>query len=306
MSLRRKRPDFFERIGNRLPKVWSRRPAAQWSLGAGIAVLSCLVVLTTGCERSNYAPKQAAEDVQPQDITDFDMLFEQNCVGCHGVEGKSGASEQLNYPLYLAILPKAELHKVITYGRPGTEMPPFDVGQGGKLTTKQIGILVDGIEQRWAKPVDFHGMTPPPYYQPADAKIDLADGKKVFTTVCGMCHGEHGVIGPLATPAYLALATNQYIRTAVLAGKPLQGMPNWQTLKFGHPLSDQEITDVVGYLASLRPPDAALAMKESAAPRPPSPEESGHTGNTPTRAGNAGAQTAASGTHTEAGSTKGK
>lgn len=304
MSLRRTWPDLYKQVGEQLLKVSTGRPAAQRSFGLGLAVLCCLVAFTTGCERSNYAPKHAAEDVQPQDITDFDMLFEQNCVGCHGVEGRNGASERLNYPLYLALVPKEEIHKTVTYGRPGTVMPPFDVGQGGKLTTKQIGILVDGMEQRWAKPVDFHGLTPPPYYQPADAQIDLADGKKVFTTVCGICHGEHGVIGPLATPAYLSLATDQYIRTAVLAGKPDRGMPNWQTLKAGHPLSNNEITDVVGYLSSLRPPEARLAMQESKAPQPPSPGESGHTGHTPTRAGNAGAQTAQSATHTETGKKK--
>jgi len=304
MSLRRTWPDLFKQVGEQVVKVWTGRPAAGWISGFAVAVLCCLVAVITGCERPNYAPKHAAEDLQPQDITDFDMLFEQNCVGCHGVEGRNGASERLNYPLYLALVPKEELRKTITYGRPGTVMPPFDVAQGGRLTSKQIGILVDGFEQRWAKPVDFHGLTPPPYYQPADAKIDLADGKKVFTTVCGMCHGEHGVIGPLATPAYLSLATDQYIRTAVLAGKPDRGMPNWQMLKAGHPLSNNEITDVVGYLSSLRPPEARLAMQESAAPQPPSPGEPGHTGHTPTRAGNAGAQTAASATHTEAGTKK--
>jgi hypothetical protein len=76
----------------------------------------------------------------------------------------------------------------------------------------------------------------------------------------------------------------------VLAGKPDKGMPNWQTLKFGHPLSDQEITDVVGYLSSLRPPEAQLAMQQSQAPQPPSPNEATYTGNTLTKAGNAAAQ----------------
>ena len=276
--------------GEHLLKPWLGRTRERWTSGFAVAILCGFLAAATGCESSSYVPKPVSEEMQPQDITDFQTLFEQNCVGCHGVNGKNGASEMLNYPLYLALVPKDELIKTITYGRNGTVMPPFDVGQGGRLTSKQIGILVNGIEQNWGKPVDFHGLTPPPYYQPADAKIDLADGKKVFTTVCGMCHGEHGVIGPLATPAYLSLATDQYIRTAVLAGKPERGMPNWQTLKFGHPLSDGEITDVVGYLSSLRPPEARLAMQESAAPQPPSSNESPHMGNSLTNAGNAGAQ----------------
>lgn len=286
MSVRHRWPGFSEQVGERLLSGWTQKLRTGWMPGLAVAVL-CGLMAATGCERSNYAPKHAAEDVQPQDITDFETLFDQNCVGCHGVNGMHGASERLNYPLYLALVPKAELHKVITYGRPGTVMPPFDVAQGGKLTAKQINILVDGMEQRWAKPVDFHGLTPPPYYQPTDAKIDLENGKKVFNTVCGMCHGDHGVIGPLATPAYLSLATDQFIRTAILAGKPDRGMPNWQVLKGGHPLSNQEITDVVGYLSSLRPADARLAMRESTAPMPPSGNIETHTGNSPMKAGQA-------------------
>jgi cytochrome c oxidase cbb3-type subunit 3/ubiquinol-cytochrome c reductase cytochrome c subunit len=289
---------WYERIGEPLLRGWTGKAGTKALSGISAVLLCGLLTVVTGCESNTYHPKEVAENMQPQDITDFEVLFQQNCVGCHGVDGKGGASERLNYPLYLALVPKEAIQKTITYGRPGTEMPPFDVNQGGRLTAKQIGILVDGFEQRWTKPVDFHGLTPPPYYQPADAKIDLADGKKIFMTVCGVCHGEHGVIGPLAMPAYLSLATDQYIRTAVLAGKPDQGMPNWQTLKFGHPLSDQEITDVVGYLSSLRPPEARLAMQQSQAPEAPSPEEAKQTGNSNTNAGNATAQTGASVSHT--------
>lgn len=300
MSAGSRRWNWRRQIGEPLLTSWTGKVHQKTLTGLSLAVLFGLFGVVTGCETSSYHPKEVAENMQPQDITDFEVLFQQNCVGCHGVDGKNGASERLNYPLYLALIPKDEIRKTITYGRPGTEMPPFDVTQGGKLTAKQIGILVDGFEQRWAKPVDFHGLTPPSYYQPADAKIDLTDGKKVFTTVCGVCHGAHGVIGPLATPAYLSLATDQYIRTAVLAGKPDNGMPNWQTLKFGHPLSDQEITDVVGYLSSLRPAEARLAMQQSQAPEAPSPEEAEKTGHSNTNAGNASAQTGASASHTSA------
>jgi len=280
-----------QRNGEDLTSSWTRGARSGWRFHLALAGLCAIAFLSTGCESSNYPKKPAEEEViQPQDITDFHMLFAQNCNGCHGADGKGGASQRLNYPLYLAMVPTDELRKVITYGRPGTVMPPFALSQGGKLTSKQVEILVNGIKQNWAKPVDFHGRTPPPYYQQPDAKVDLADGKKIFLTVCGVCHGPRGVIGPLATPAYLSLASDQYIRTSVLSGKPDLGMPNWQTLKFGHPLSDQEITDVVGYLSSLRPLEARLAQQERTAPQPPSPDQGERTGNSRTKGGSTQAQ----------------
>jgi cytochrome c oxidase cbb3-type subunit 3 len=270
---------FDQWTGEDLKRLWEGCRRGGWKPGLASVGLCGVLLFSTSCLSSNYGKEPVAEEVQPQDISDFHTLFDQNCVGCHGVDGKNGASQRLNYALYQALVPKEELKKVITYGRAGTVMPPFAMSQGGRLTDKQVEILVNGMKEKWAKPVDFHGTTPPGYYQPADANIDLADGKKIFTVVCGVCHGPHGVIGPLATPSYLSLASDQYIRTSVLTGKPDKGMPNWQTLKFGHPLSDHEITDVVGYLSSLRPLEARLAMQESKAPQPPSPAISTHTGN---------------------------
>ena len=39
-------------------------------------------------------------------VTDFSTLYEDNCAGCHGRDGRFGAARPLNDPLYLALIGK--------------------------------------------------------------------------------------------------------------------------------------------------------------------------------------------------------
>ena len=47
--------------------------------------------------------------------------------------------------------------------------------------------------------------------------------------------------------------SDQVLRTVVIAGRPDIGQPDWRNDLPGHPMSDQEVTDVVGWLSSQRP-----------------------------------------------------
>lgn len=213
------------------------------------AVLALGIVLTTGCEpwgKPDEPERPASE------ITDFKKLFGQNCAGCHGAEGKYGPARILNDSLYLKLIPREELHKVLVYGRPGTAMPPWSSKQGGSLTDQQIDALVDGIYRNWGKPVDLHG-TELPSYTGKISDGDPAKGKKLFARNCFMCHGPGAAVGVITTPTYLELSSNQLIRTSIIIGRSDLGMPNYQNLNAGKALSNQDVTDLVSYLASLRP-----------------------------------------------------
>jgi len=157
----------------------------------------------------------------------------------------------LNNALYLSIIPRQTLHDVVYYGRPGTAMPAWAISQGGPLTDAQVNALVDGIEKNWAKPQSAPAGLVPAYV--ASSAGDPVKGKKLFGRSCFMCHGKGAPIGPVTDPAYLALVSDQLLRTAILEGWPALGMPDYRTLNLGHALSDQDITDVVSYLSSLRP-----------------------------------------------------
>ena len=78
---------------------------------------------------------------------------------------------------------------------------------------------------------------------------DSARGKKLFLRDCFACHAKGGLAGPLNDPAYLSLTTRQNLRTSIVVGRPDLGMPDYRVLNLGRPLSEQDIADLVTYLA---------------------------------------------------------
>jgi cytochrome c oxidase cbb3-type subunit 3/ubiquinol-cytochrome c reductase cytochrome c subunit len=76
-------------------------------------------------------------------------------------------------------------------------------------------------------------------------------------TVCAGCHGPDGRgARDIADSSYLALVSDQHLRTVIITGMPQLGMPDWR----GHakPLSDGDVTDVVAWLAAQRMPAGRL------------------------------------------------
>lgn len=209
-----------------------------------IVGIAASTLLLTGCAQ----PEPVS--VSPNDIMDYHTLFAENCQGCHGANGEGGAVQRLNDPVYLSIVPKEEMFYTIANGRPGTLMPAFSEQQSGPLTDKQIHALVDGIKANWGKPrTDPQSI--PPYF--AQGPGDASRGLQVFNKACSMCHGPHGPVGPITIPSFLSLISDQDLRTIVIIGRPKLGMPDWRNHGLGRPMTNEEITDVVAYLSSLRP-----------------------------------------------------
>lgn len=234
---------------------------SRWMLGG----LCGLVLFSIACE----PPGKPEAEIPSQDISDFKVLFTQNCSGCHGMDGKNGPGRILNDPLYLAVLPRATLKQILIYGRTGTAMPPWAKEQGGPLTMPQIDALVNGIEQNWAKPADFQGAQLPAYSS-GDNQGDADAGRKLFLRNCFMCHGPGAKVGSVTDASYLSLVSNQMLRTSIIIGRPDLGMPDYRNLKLGKPLSDGDVTDLVAFLVSKRPVDETTAkLNENNMPGPP-------------------------------------
>lgn len=206
-----------------------------------------LAIVLLGCG------DQTEQFILPDQVTDFSALYETNCAGCHGRDGRLGAARPLNDPLYLALIGKDRLRDVIAKGVRRTAMPAFAQNNGGTLTDQQLTILADQIETRWSRPQDFVGVALPPYSaDPGDPK----HGEEVFHGNCSRCHGEDGTggskKGSVVNPAFLALVSDQSLRTTVIAGRADQGAPDWRSYSPGHAMTTQEISDVVAWLSAHR------------------------------------------------------
>lgn len=221
-------------------------------MNCSVIVLAVTLAATTACGARNPAEPAA---VPPDKIMDFNFLYARNCSGCHGADGKGGAAIGLGDPVYLAIAGDSTIRRVTAAGVAGTSMPAFAQHSGGMLTDEQINVIVAGIRSRWAKPDVLRGVAAPPYAAPGPG--DAERGAIAYGAYCSSCHGAEGRggkrAGSIVDASYLALVSDQNLRTTVIAGRPEWGAPDWRGDVPGKPMSPQEISDVVAWLAAQRP-----------------------------------------------------
>src|SRR5437870_2717492 len=106
--------------------------------GRSVWLLVCaLALLSAGCTLPGE-PKLADRPLRPDEVKDFGVLFRENCSGCHGANGEWGPAPPLNDKRFRAIIPDAELVRVVSEGRNGTLMPAFARSSDGPLTDAQI------------------------------------------------------------------------------------------------------------------------------------------------------------------------
>ena len=216
------------------------------------------------CNSAPGRPAADSEVTRPSEVLNFESLYQQNCAGCHGEHGRGGAAVALNNPVYLGIADNDTIRRVTSQGVPGTAMPAFAQSSGGMLTDDQIGAIVVGIRSRWSKPDSLYP-APPSYGAPAAG--DPLHGGNVYGTYCASCHGHAGRggsrAGSIVDAAFLSLASDQYLRTIVIVGRPELGAPDWRGNVPGKPMSQQDVSDVVAWLSAQRPKRALSSAAES-------------------------------------------
>ena len=224
------------------------------SLSACTVLAAVLGTLLAGCVVPPGQPRTDSITVAPSDVVEFSALYADNCAGCHGANGRGGAAIALANPVYLAIADDHSMRASIAAGVRGTSMPAFAERAGGMLTEKQIDVLVNGIQSHWSRAGVLGGANPPSYA--ATSTGDVRRGEAGYQTYCLSCHGAGGDGGPkgsaITNDSFLALTSDQGLRTIVIAGRPELGAPDWRGNVAGRPMSDQEVTDVVSWLASHR------------------------------------------------------
>jgi len=214
------------------------------------------LVMLAACGTPDHEPQTNSEAVAPSQVLDFSTLYAQNCAGCHGAQGRGGAAIALANPVYLAIIDETTMRNIVAKGVRGTSMPAFAQRSGGMLTEQQIEVITSGIFSRWGSKQVLDGANPPSYAAKAAGNADR--GQLVFGTYCASCHGSEGGGTPrgsaITNDSFLALVSDQELRTIVITGRPELGAPDWRGNIPGRPvpMTDQEITDVVAWLASRR------------------------------------------------------
>jgi cytochrome c oxidase cbb3-type subunit III len=216
-----------------------------------------LVGLSASCDRLPGKPDEAERWKPPTEVVAFDQLYSENCSGCHGADGRLGAARPLNDPLYLTLVNDETLRQVIAQGIRNTAMPAFAQQQGGNLTDAQIKLVVQGIRSRWAQPGQLQGSTLPPYETGKTSSTgEVSRGSLVYQAYCAQCHESDGRSHPkggsILDPNYLALVSDQSLRTTVIVGRSDLGKPDWRNNVQGRSMTSQEISDVVAWIASHR------------------------------------------------------
>jgi cytochrome c oxidase cbb3-type subunit 3 len=206
-----------------------------------------LLVGSLGCERKIGPPNDQEELIRPENVASFDRLYKQNCSACHGESGSGGPALDLANPKYQAFVDDASLKRWITSGMPGTQMPAFGEPAGGFLTPQQVDVLVAGMRTRWDHK-DQKAIDMPPYSSNAVGNVE--HGQDVFRVSCTSCHQQGQQ--KITDASYLALVGDQSLRTIVIAGRPDLGHPDWKLVRPGQPLTNQDVSDVIAYLHSLR------------------------------------------------------
>jgi mono/diheme cytochrome c family protein len=218
-----------------------------------LAALLGLVMLGA-CSTTHDEPRTDPEPIAPNQVLDFNTLYAQNCAGCHGARGRGGASIALANPVYLAIVDETVLRKVVANGVHGTSMPAFAQRAGGMLTEEQINAITSGIFSHWGHKQVLDGANPPSYEAKVAGNVD--HGHVAFGTYCASCHGSEGggtsKGSAITNDSFLGLVSDQGLRTIVIIGRPELGAPDWRDNARGKPMADQEVTDVVAWLASRR------------------------------------------------------
>lgn len=231
-----------------------------------------------GCDSLPGKPTEADRFVLPSDVVDFDSLYGANCAGCHGAAGELGPARNLNDPLYLAVVSDDELRAIVADGVPESRMPAFAERSGGTLTDHQVDVLVGELRTRWGRPDGFAGVALPHYRERGAVATGLARpasaarGRAAYATYCRHCHGSDGSGGSEARSivdgSYLALVSDQALRSAVIFGRTDLGMPDYREYEEGRPMSFQEIADVTAWMVAQRRPFPGQPYPEERARTP--------------------------------------
>ena len=238
-----------------------------------VTAMACsMLVTTTGCDDGfgSFWPGKPRypEDMplRPDQVLSFDLLYQAQCAGCHGNQGKGGPAAALNDALTMSIMPEDYLLRVISEGvNPNNDpeiaktlgieeilMPASSRKLNGMLTDEQLMILAKTLKE--GPPSWLHGdadsdtekseenaskehsgwdtshlPSPLPTYLISKAPKGSAQrGGELFRTYCSSCHGpEGGGIPNVAGGSVIEASYLALVSNQYLRWVIIAGRPEW-------------------------------------------------------------------------------
>lgn len=180
-------------------------------------------------------------------------LYAQNCASCHGADGRAPSPNvpTLNLPSVLSMVDDDYYFDIISHGRKGTQMPPWEKS----LTRTQMLSVIRHMRGWSRKSVERDAVLA----QSGDSK----NGEALYRGRCAACHGrrgEGGIGNTLNSPSFLSIASPQFFRDMIIGGRKHTAMPA------SYDLSTAEVADLVAYLRTWSKPRHDFAQVQALRP----------------------------------------
>ena len=157
-------------------------------------------------------------------------LYRSRCMGCHGHDGQTSIGVSLHSASLLSVASDDFLAQAIVYGRANTAMPSWK-----RLSAARVSDLLAYLRTWEPVPASKQAVLTGLSQTVRDGSSEAA-GRAVYRSNCEICHGEdgEGTIGPsLNKETFLSIVDNEYLYTAIVAGRPGTAMPAWKQLPLG-------------------------------------------------------------------------
>ncbi len=178
-----------------------------------------------------------------------EMLYRDQCVVCHGLQGNRLPGVSLGSQDYLQHLGDAGMEKVIREGK--GVMPAWGRDHEGPLSDQDIHMIIAYLKAN-ARAGEATAGGATPGASPAAGGTPSADaGRQIFTNNCVPCHGANGSripVANLSSKAFLDALDNASLVAIVSTGKG--SMPAFGASS-GGTLSDTDVQSVVEFLRTL-------------------------------------------------------
>jgi cytochrome c oxidase cbb3-type subunit 3 len=198
---------------------------------------------TAHAASATSAPSAPLASAKPEPVAKGAALYAQYCALCHADDATGYAADNapsLVSRTFLESASDAFIATGIRDGRPATAMGAYGKSRRGPLEDSDVDAIVAFLRSHGSAPVSLPGSA---------LKGDAVRGGVLFHDACEKCHGtptERKTAVNLFNPQFLASASPEFLRYAIVNGRPPTPMPAFAAQHM--PAQDTE--DLVAWLES--------------------------------------------------------